>query len=395
MVFIKTGKTGKVTQQREINKTIILNGFLRYKNISRADIARKFNLSKSTVTRLVTQFLEEGVLIEVGSYSKGLGRKAVILSLNPEYKKAMAIKIGVTISTIAKVNFAMRIEECIDFHTPENHEEFIEKVAEGIEKLFPTGKEKIHAVGIGVPGIVNSTFKKIVIAPNLKWKDIPLATLLNRKIKSKFNINIPVKLDNEANLAVVAEGMLGERIGLEDSNIVYVYIGEGIGTGLILEGKLYRGKKNTAGEFGHMTISKDGILCKCGKKGCWERYASLSSPIAKEMGIDINKEEIYVENKELIKEFANEIAFGIINIVNGLNPDVIILGGPLVTGANTNFWDDVRKEVIKQVRKFSITKEAGEVRIELTSFLKYPAELLGAGIWAFWDIFEGPVLSTV
>jgi predicted NBD/HSP70 family sugar kinase len=202
-------------------------------------------------------------------------------------------------------------------------------------------------------------------------------------------------MDNEANLAVIAEGMLGEKISHNDFNIVYIFIGEGIGTGLILDGKLYRGRKNTAGEFGHMVILKDGITCKCGNKGCWERYAGLSSPISKELGIDLTKEEINVKNGNLLKDFAYEISIGIVNIINGLNPDVIILGGPLINSKTVHFWEEVRKEIIENVKKYSITSEAGEVRIELTSFLNYPAELIGAGIWAFWDIFEGPVLSTI
>jgi predicted NBD/HSP70 family sugar kinase len=395
MVFIRTGETGKVAQQREINKTIILNGFLRYRNISRTDLAKKFNLSKSTVTRLISQLISENMIKEVGTYSENVGRKKVILSLNPEYRRAISIKIGVTTSTIARINFAMKIESCWNFQTPEDPEEFISKVIEGINILFPDIKTRIHAIGIGVPGIVDESFQKIINAPNLKWKNIPLSSLLDKKIKKIYKINLPIKMDNEANLAVIAEGMLGEKISHNDFNIVYIFIGEGIGTGLILDGKLYRGRKNTAGEFGHMVILKDGITCKCGNKGCWERYAGLSSPISKELGIDLTKEEINVKNGNLLKDFAYEISIGIVNIINGLNPDVIILGGPLINSKTVHFWEEVRKEIIENVKKYSITSEAGEVRIELTSFLNYPAELIGAGIWAFWDIFEGPVLSTI
>lgn len=395
MVFIRTGETGKIAQQREINRTIILNGFLRYKNISRTDLAKRFNLSKSTVTRLVSKLTSENMIKEVGSLSKGLGRKAIALSLNPDYKKAVAIKIGVTISTVARINFAMKIEDYLNFSTPEDPQEFIKNVIEGIDKLFPERKEKIHAIGIGVPGIVDNTFQNIVIAPNLRWKNIPLALHLEEKIKEHFNINIPVKMDNEANLAVIAEGMLGKKIGYNDVNIAYVFIGEGIGTGLIIDGKLHRGNKNTAGEFGHMVISKNGIPCKCGNKGCWERYASLSSSASKSLGLDLREEKIGVKDENLLKDFAYEISAGIINIVNGLNPDVIILGGPLITSKFASFWEEVKDEIMKNVGKYSITPAAGEVRIELTSFLDCPAELVGAGIWAFWDIFEGPVLSTI
>ncbi|MCS7201452.1 MAG: ROK family protein [Dictyoglomus sp.] len=395
MVFIRTGETGKVAQQREINRTIILNGFLRYKNISRTDLAKKFNLSKSTVTRLVNHLISENMIREVGSLSRGLGRKAIVLSLNPDYKKAVAIKIGVTMSTIARINFAMKIEDYLSFSTPEDPYEFINNVIEGINRLFPEKKDKIHAIGIGVPGIVDNSFQNIIVAPNLRWKDVPLASLLSEKIKEFLEIDVPVKMDNEANLAVIAEGMLGTKIGYNDLNIVYVFIGEGIGTGLIIDGKLHRGSKNTAGEFGHMVVSKDGIPCKCGNEGCWERYASLSSSVSKNLGIDLRKEKIGDKDENLLKDFAYEISVGIINIVNGLNPDVIIIGGPLVTSKFVSFWEEVRDEVVKNVRKYSITPSAGEVKIELTSFLDCPAELIGAGIWAFWDIFEGPVLSTI
>jgi len=396
MVFIRTGRGGRASQQREVNKTIILNAFLRCRNISRTEIAKRFNLSKSTVTRLVNTLIDEGMIIEIEpSSEKKIGRKAIVLGLNPEYKNALAIKVGVTHTYLSKIDFAMNIKEIKSFLTPKNPKDFLDKLEEYTKMLFPEGLNKTHAVGIGIPGIVDNTFKNVVVAPNLNWKNLPLGDMIADRIKKAFSVEIPVKMDNEANMAVVAEGMLGTKIEYNDLNIVYVYVGEGIGTGLILDGKLYRGRYNTAGEFGHMTVMKDGLKCKCGNLGCWERYASLGSEIALKAGFDSEKETVEVSNEKVLKKYINELAIGLINIINGLNPDVIILGGPLIKKDTKEVWEFIRQEIKKIVEEKSITSDAGKVRIELTSFLDYPAELVGAGIWAFWDIFEGPVLSTV
>lgn len=396
MVFIRTGRGGRASQQREVNKTIILNAFLRCRNISRTEIARRFNLSKSTVTRLVNNLINEGMIIEIEpSNIKKIGRKAIVLGLNPSYKDVLAIKVGVTHTLMAKVDFAMNIKSIKNFFTPKNPQEFLDKIEEYAKEIFPEGLEHVHAIGVGIPGIVDNTFKNVVVAPNLNWKNLPLGDMISERFKKVFSVDIPVKMDNEANMAVVAEGMLGSKIEFNDVNIVYVFIGEGIGTGLILEGKLYRGRANTAGEFGHMTIGKDGIKCKCGNFGCWERFASLGGDLAKRAGFDLENEKVSVIDKEALEAYVEDLSVGLINIVNGLNPDVIILGGPLIKSDTKEIWENIRFELKKILEEKSITSEAGKVRIELTSFLEYPAELIGAGIWAFWDIFEGPVLSTV
>ncbi len=396
MVFIRTGRGGRASQQREVNKTIILNAFLRCRNISRTEIAKRFNLSKSTVTRLVSNLISEGMIVEIEPYNiKKIGRKAILLGLNPNYKSVLAIKVGVTHTLMAKIDFAMNIKNIKSFFTPKNPQDFLDKVEEYTREIFPEGLKNTHAVGVGIPGIVDNTFKNVVVAPNLNWKNLPLGDMISERFKKVFSVDIPVKMDNEANMAVVAEGMLGSKIEFNDVNIVYIFIGEGVGTGLILEGKLYRGKANTAGEFGHMTVGRDGIKCKCGNLGCWERYASLGSDLAKRAGFDLENEKASILDEKALKLYVDELSVGVINIVNGLNPDVIILGGPLIKSDTKEIWEIIRKELKKIIEEKSITSDAGKVRIELTSFLEYPAELVGAGIWAFWDIFEGPVLSTV
>lgn len=396
MVFIRTGRGSRANQQREVNKTIVLNAFLRCRNISRTELARRFSLSKSTITRLINSLISEGMIVEIQPYvTKRIGRRAIMLGLNPDYRNVIAIKVGVTHSTIARVDFSMKIRSVKSFVTPKNPNEFIDKVVQYTKELFPDGLGKTHAMGIGIPGIVDNTFKNVVVAPNINWRNLPLGDMITERFRREFSVDIPVKMDNEANMAVVAEGMLGERIELSDANIVYIFIGEGVGTGLILEGKLYRGKANTAGEFGHMTVSRSGIKCKCGNLGCWERYASLGSDNAKKAGFDLEKEFAEIQDEKVLDSYIEDISIGIINIINGLNPDVIILGGPLIKNDTKEIWENIRQKLVDIVRRKSITEDAGKVKIELTSFLEYPAELIGAGIWAFWDIFEGPVLSTM
>lgn len=384
MLLVK-GTTASSTNQRNVNRTLVLNAILKSQPVSQVQLTKDLKISKSTVSRIISDFMQSGMLRTFGtSKSPKSGRNPSLIALNPEYKKTLVIKVGVNYSIVAIANFSMTFEQVKIFKTKKDPEKFVEYIAKFVKKNV---SERIHSFSLSIPGIVDKKFKRIIVAPNLGWEDLPLAEMFNKKLDLLFNDHLEISMDNEANFAVIAEMVFGKKINEDDRNVVFILFGEGIGTGLVINGQLYRGRWNTAGEFGHMIVEMNGKKCHCGNNGCWERYASISQITREGSSISGPKFPNIQLRPSTLVEYSTAVATGIANIVNGLSPDVVIVGGSI-----SKIWDEISQDVVRKVKEMSITPDAAKVRIELSSFSEYPAELYGAALWSFWDVFKGPVL---
>jgi len=232
---------------------------------------------------------------------------------------------------------------------------------EQVRKTAAATPDAVSALALGAPGPLDTKGGIIHYAPNLRWRNIPIRQILEERI------GIPVLLDNDANLAALGEHVFGAGRGV--ANMVYITVSTGVGGGLILGGKLYRGVTDEAGEIGHMTIQPYGPLCSCGNRGCLEAVAS-GTAIAREARDlvargagqvilvaaegDPGKIDAAVvasaaaggdpEAVSIITGAAGSLGTGIANILNLLNPSLVILGGGVMeTGAL--IWEEVKKEV--------------------------------------------------
>ncbi|WP_418790971.1 ROK family protein [Phosphitispora sp. TUW77] len=219
-----------------------------------------------------------------------------------------------------------------------------------LEDLARRTGNRVAGVGIGVPGQPEREKGEVIFAPNLYWRNVPLAKYLYR------NTGLPIFLENDANVAALGEHWRGAGRG--SVNMVMVTIGTGIGSGIILNGQLYTGASGAAGELGHVVIESDGPQCSCGRRGCLETLTSATAMVrmareAMDSGIKtvLSKEE-NLEAKDIIMaardgdrlalEIAEKSAYylgiGLGNIINILNPDTIVIGGG-VSGAGHLFLD--------------------------------------------------------
>lgn len=242
------------------------------------------------------------------------------------------------------------------------------------EAIGATGAERAHFVGVGVgaPGPLDRARGVVLTAPNLGWQHFPLRDAIAERVQ------LPVKLDNDANCATLGEWWLGAARG--GRNVVGMTIGTGIGGGLILDGRLYHGSSDIAGEIGHTTIDVTGRRCKCGNYGCLEAYASGPS-IAERAREQMHGEHdsimsalvdgdvarltaaiVYDAAKqgdptalEVVQETARFLGVGIANLLNLFNPDVVVIAGG-VTQAGATLFDPLRREVRK--RAFAAAVEA-------------------------------------
>jgi glucokinase len=227
---------------------------------------------------------------------------------------------------------------------------------------------KIAGVGIGAPGPLDRKQGMVLITPNLGWRDFPLRQRVSDELGG-----LPAQLDNDANCAVYGEWWLGAGRG--SKYLIGVTIGTGIGGGIVVDGKLYHGTSDAAGEFGHTTINTTGRRCKCGNYGCLEAYASGPAIAARAVeGIEVGAETRLPEYvggdlskvtaqtvyqaahdgddfaREVVRETAQFLGAGVANFVNIFNPDtVVVLGG--VTAAGDRLFVPLREEVKRRAFK--------------------------------------------
>lgn len=220
----------------------------------------------------------------------------------------------------------------------------VENIAFLVEKLLKSlniDKSLVVGVGMGVPGMIDSASGLVVYSNNLDWENFPIAKLLSEKV------GLPVKIANDANVAALGEAKFG--CGKDYKTSVLITLGTGVGSGIVLDGKLFEGNRSAGAELGHMVIRADGEKCTCGRKGCFEAYASATALIREtKKAMQENKQskmwskysldtvdgktafDFYdtdISAKKVVDEYVENLGIGLTNIANVFRPEVIMLGG--------------------------------------------------------------------
>lgn len=341
MKFMNT-RTWNQYEVKRRNKSLVLKTINNHSSISRADIASQTGLNKGTVSSLVSELLDEDIIYESGPGKSSGGRRPVMLLFNNISGYSIGIDLGVNyiLGILTDLQGNICHEEFIRFENP-TYDFVKEELISIIDKLITSAPDSTYGIvgiGVGVPGLVNNN-GKILLAPNLQWKNIYLREILTNKYK------VPIIIENEANAGAYGEKKYGK--GIKSNHIVYVSIGIGIGGGLVLNENLYNGMNGFAGELGHMSIQGNGgKRCRCGRSGCWELYASEQAldEYAKDLGIVKVNEETFsleyfldlAENGDerairLFQQLGYYIGIGLNNIVNVFNPEQIIIGGRIAS----------------------------------------------------------------
>ena len=273
----------------------------------------------------------------------------------------LGIDIGGTKTTIAVADGSGRIIAQDRLSTPRDQgpSAVLSTIEKAVRSLLTHYGLRITALGLGCGGPLDPKRGIILTVPNLPgWENLPLAEYFSKAFDA------PAYLDNDVNLAALAEARKGAGIGVDD--LAYFNIGTGIGGGIIIGGKLYRGCGN-AGEFGHQVILPDGPLCLCGKRGCLESLASGTSIArrAKEAGLDLTADEVAEAARagdalagRIMSETAEYLGLGVANVVNILNPRMVIFGGGVMKSADL-LLDGIRRTVHER----AMTQLANDVQI--------------------------------
>lgn len=333
------GRTWNQYVVKQENKTLVLTTIMNHTPISRANVAKITGLNKGTVSSLVRELIDEELVEESGPGKSSGGRRPVMLLFNGSAGYSISIELGVgyILGVITDLKGQIIEKETLQLQTTHFKTIFpmMINLIRGLIDRVPTSRYGVIGIGVGVPAVVSQD-GKILLAPNLNWKNVDLKT----KLTSIFDL--PVYIENEANAGAYGEMRYGSS--QNSRHTIFASIGIGIGVGMILDGKLYRGLNGLAGELGHMTIIKDGRDCRCGNYGCWERYASEQAVIdeaIKRNLVNPDQEEAFDQLIELadqgerdvidlFEEIATYIAIGLTNCINIFNPEHVIIGNRLM-----------------------------------------------------------------
>jgi predicted NBD/HSP70 family sugar kinase len=334
---------------RDINRQIILN-YVREKGpVSRAEIARVTELQRSTVSLIVDELLGTELIEEVEGESSG-GRPPQLLSLKTTKAVALGVDLGRKITIVGTSDLSGRLLEKKEFPTSQDFEETINQIIEIAQYFIQKNEGSIEGIGITVPGLVGAQKNKVVNIPHLNWHNPQIVETLEKAT------GLPVVVENDTNAIALAELWLGRPEISNVRDFVVVLIHRGIGTGIVFDGQVYRGKDGVAGEFGHMTIGNNApVSCAAGRNDCWEAFASERAALARyyqlagkqngQSNLDFDQ-LIEMQNdknaQQALKETAFYIGLGISNLVQGLSPEVTVVVGKFV-----KVWSLVFEEIKK------------------------------------------------
>jgi predicted NBD/HSP70 family sugar kinase len=251
---------------RRINRYLIFNQIRTRQPISRADLARCSGLQRSTVSLIVEELLAERWIVEGPTGQIPRGRRPTFLNINSQ-RGVVAIDIHPKLSTLAVLDLGGNIIAQQVVVSPENPAKIVGAIAEAARGMIAAhGNRSFDGIGINLPGRLDENLEKFIFAPNVDW---PIGRIKSRVEQAT---GLPVVVDNVANACALSEIWFGYSDSLHD--LVTVSVTEGIGTGIIANGRLLRGEGGVAGEFGHVQLEPNGLPCACGNHGCWETIAS-------------------------------------------------------------------------------------------------------------------------
>lgn len=377
--------------KNDVLKKKILQFLITSGNSSIADICKDIELSVPTVTKLVMELLEDGCILDFGKQDTNGGRKPNIYGLNPKAGYFVGVDVQRKRVIIGVIDFNGKIvDQKLNIpYTLENTTASLNRlcniILSYIDKL-PMSKSSILQVGINMTGRVNS--QSGYSYSFFYFDERPLAQMIEEKI------GIPVNLENDSRAMAYGEYMSGVTNG--EKNILFMNVGWGLGTGIIIDGKLYYGKSGFSGEFGHISAFDNEILCMCGKKGCleteasgfairrilMERYAQgcstiLSEKIEKKGDITlgdfvdaVQKEDVLAI--EIVESVGMHLGRWIAGLINLFNPELVVIGGPI-----SLTQDYIRLPIQSAVRKYSLNLVNQDTSLVL-SRLGERAGLIGA-----------------
>ncbi|WP_226037188.1 ROK family transcriptional regulator [Aquibacillus saliphilus] len=395
---------GSFQWMKSLNKSIILNKIRTSGSISRAQIAKETKLTPPTVGTIVKELIDQGIVKESNlGVSKG-GRKPKMLIINNSELFIIGVDAGPNdievIITDLSGNILDQSTKLIE--SAKTNEQFLQLLKDSISDIlskFTILHDKIIGIGVAMHGVVEVDSGTSLFATNLNLKNIPI----KKELEKTFDFI--VKVENDARAYALAEAWFGQNENI--NSMLVVNIGRGIGAGMIIEGKLYHGEHDIAGEVGHMTIDMKGEICECGNRGCLQTVASGPAIVEKtksaialdnkslliekltKSGSELTGETVYQAacdgdqlSIDIFEETGNVIGIGLTNLIHIFNPSKIVIGGG-VSKAGSFILNPIKRTIEQR----ALTSEAKKTEVILST-LGTHATALGAVALLLVELFK-------
>ncbi len=321
---------------RQANESLVMNMIRERPGISRLEIARQSKLSPTAITMITARLVRGGLLVEEKlPATTQLGRRPTALHVQAKSRLAIGVEITPADAYLVLADLNGNTVEETDLPHAGTAEAMLEQIHAAILRMIDAAKAPVLGVGVSVPGILEPATGKVIAATNMHWRNFDAIGALRQ------GLQVPFHYGNNSNLSALAEWWFGAP---RRKDFVFVTFRGGIGAGIIAGGHLQEGASQRAGEFGHMSIERNGRTCLCGNRGCWEEYASDRAILrayyaaggSAETALQIVQRARVGDDlaARVLEEAAEYMAIGFANIVVALNPEAIIVDDFVAAG-----WD--------------------------------------------------------
>jgi glucokinase-like ROK family protein len=401
-------RTGDQALVRALNRSILLNLLRMHSPQSRADLAVATGLNKATVSSLIADLIESGPVREIGPASSAGGRPAVMLELNSDAGWIIGVELGVwyvkVILTDFRASVLWRNQIVLEPQVPVETalSTLIDLVADAAEVADRAGRQ-VFGLGVAIAGLLDVRTGVLLFGQNAGWHNVSVL----ERLKEVFPF--PVFVDNDAKAATIGEKYFGRAQHIDD--FVHMTANTGLGVGVWLDGRVYRGAVGFAGEVGHTTFIPDGRLCSCGNRGCWETYASQKAllqdirervaaggttrlPTVDDRLGDVTMPMIVEAARagdrlvlSALDEVGDCLGLMVANLINTFNPTMLVFGGVLSMAAE--FLLPPIERVVAE-RAIPWAREATEI---VVSSHRYDGCVMGAVALVLHDMLSHPRLD--
>ena len=355
---------------REVNRQIVLNLIREHQPISRAELARRMNVRRASLTAIVRDLLTAGEIVETGRAASARGRRPTLLRVQTSGRLVVAVDVRPGHTSVALADFAGAVLERGAFETPADPEMLATQLAVRVQSILDTHRgheaphESCHGIGIVVPGMVDRRTGRVLYAPRLGWRDVQLRDAIADQT------GLPVFVESAPIACALARLWSLDGKTRAVNNFAYVSVSDGVGVGIVFKGEVLRGETHTAGELGHVSLDPNGPLCACGKRGCWEAFACNSATIARYVGRvsrstngsagarsrkpasdPILIEELVRRARlgepaavETVIETGRQVGRGLTTVVSAFNPKRVYVGGEI-----TAAWDLLEQPIREEL----------------------------------------------
>ncbi|MFD3457438.1 ROK family protein [Streptomyces sp. NPDC058691] len=362
-------------------------------SLTQAEIARSTGLSAATVSNIVRELRDSGT-VQVTPTSSG-GRRARAVTLSGDAGIVVGVDFGHSHLRVAVGNLAHQVlaEQSEPFDVDTSASEGFDRAEQLVTRLIEStgvGADKVIGVGLGVPGPIDvetGTLGSTAILPG--WSG------LNPRQELAERLGMPVQVDNDANLGALGELVWGSGRGVKD--LAYIKVASGVGAGLVMDGRIYRGPGGTAGEIGHITLDESGPVCRCGNRGCLETFTAaryVLELLRGSHGPDLTLARMVQLAREgdlgcrrVIGDVGRHVGMGVASLANLLNPSRVVLGGDLAEAGEL-----VLGPIRESVARYAIPSAARRLSV-VSGALGGRAEVLGALALALSEVGDSSLLD--